>query len=97
MHYSKYILCIVITSYDNQLYNIHCGEGRLAYVNVTSLDMQGNSDCSYEQNPRYHNIHLIYRQLLSVATFTAGVRITFLLTVIWVEQQRFVAMFLLLC
>ena len=43
----------IIASYDNQLlaqYNIDCGEGRLAYYNVTSLDLQSDGDCIYNHS-----------------------------------------------
>ena len=41
----SYLLC----SYDNQLlvqYNIDCGEGTLAFFNITTMDLQGDEDCS---------------------------------------------------
>jgi hypothetical protein len=47
-------MCCVIFSYfsffryDPQLlvqYNINCGEGRLAYINITSLDLEGAENC----------------------------------------------------
>ena len=81
---------VPFTSYDNQLlcqYNIDCGEGQQAYINLTALDLQGDGDCSYEGRPKYASYIATY-QLLK---FTAGVRITSSLTVVWIEQQRFVA------
>ena len=47
---------VPFTSYDNQLlcqYNIDCGEGQQAYINLVALDLQGDGDCSYEGMPKY--------------------------------------------
>ena len=47
---------VYLTSYDNQLlcqYNIDCGEGQQAYINLVALDLQGDGDCSYKGMPRY--------------------------------------------
>ena len=44
-------LCyFVLFRYDNQLlgqYNIKCDEGRLAFYEVTEIDLQGREDCVY--------------------------------------------------
>ena len=52
------VYCVVsnyVYSYVNQLlchYNIDCGEGRSAYINLTALDLQGDGNCSYEGMPK---------------------------------------------
>ena len=56
-------MCCVIFSYfsffryDPQLlvqYNINCGEGRLAHINITSLDLEGAENCvDGDGNSRY--------------------------------------------
>ena len=50
-------ICFINFSYDDQLlvqFNIDCGEGNLAYFNITSLNIQGPEDCEDQDgNKRY--------------------------------------------
>ena len=56
-------MTVPLSSYEDQLlvqFNVDCGEGTLAFFNITNLNLQTQDDCEDQDgNKRYMAINVI--------------------------------------